>query len=298
MGEVGDGTTTNRWLPVDVLGLTSGVSAISTILGHTCALTTDGGVKCWGVNNIGELGDGTTTNRTTPVDVIGLTSGVIAIAAGGQHTCALTSAGGVKCWGFAYGVTPVDVVGATSGVVAISAGDYHTCALTSAGGVKCWDYNDYGQLGDGTTTNRVTPVDVIGLTSGVRAISAGYSKTCALTSSGGVKCWGRNDYGQLGDGTTTNRTSPVDVIGLTSGVRAISAGGWHTCALTSFGGVKCWGANNSGELGDGTTKDTPHPVSVTGLTGGVSAIKVGDVHTCALTRPVGLCVGEPTILVN
>jgi len=172
-GQLGDGTTEQRNTSVDVAGLTSGVSAIDAGWGHTCALVTGSGVKCWGNNWKGELGDGTTTDRSTPVEVAGLTNGVTTIDAGrGEDTWALLSGGGVKCWG----------------------------------------YNWNGQLGDGTTEQRNTPMDVAGLTSGVAAITAGGSHTCVLVDSGRPKCWGWDGYGQLGVGAIVQRLTPVDVI--------------------------------------------------------------------------------------
>jgi alpha-tubulin suppressor-like RCC1 family protein len=317
LGQLGDGKNSGpeqcgelpcSKTPVDVSGLTSGVKAISAGGRDACALTSAGGVKCWGYNGDGQLGDGMATGpekcahgpcSPTPVDVSGLTSGVKAISAGGPDACALTSAGGVKCWGDNSGgelgdgmnsgpercgelpcsTTPVDVSGLTSGVTAISAGVGDACALTGAGGDKCWGENGAGQLGDGTNRGpeqcapgnehpcSKTPVDVSGLTSGVKAISAGGRDACALTSAGGVKCWGFNRGGELGDGRPPGpekcalgneypcSKTPVDVSGLTSGVVAISAGVDDACALTSAGGAKCWGDNESAQLGDGASPE-------------------------------------------
>jgi len=298
-GQLGDGTVTDRHTPVNVSGLASGVSAITAGRSHTCALTAGGGVKCWGANASGQLGNGTTTSRTKPVSVSGLASGVSAITAGDFHTCALTSGGRIKCWGYnGFGqlgddtttqrLTPVNVSGLASGVSAIAAGDSHTCALTTEGGVKCWGFNVFGQLGDGTTIDRHTPVNVSGLASGVSAIAAGWDHTCALTSGGGVMCWGWNDDGQLGDGTTIWRLTPVGVSGLASGVSIITVGHAHTCARTSGGGVKCWGLNGNGQLGDGTTTRRLTPINVSGLASGVSTISAGHAHTCVQTSGGGV----------
>jgi alpha-tubulin suppressor-like RCC1 family protein len=132
---------------------------------------------------------------------------------------------------------------ATSTAHKVAGGYDHTCVLTAGGGVKCWGDNVNGQLGDGTTTDRRAATDVVGLTSGVAFVATGDFYTCALTTAGGVKCWGQNASGQLGDGTTTDRSTPVDVVGLTSGVVAVATGWGHTCAVTTGGGVKCWGDN-------------------------------------------------------
>ena len=269
--QVSDGAGGNLTASINIVVFPP-VSAISAGFQHNCVITTAGGVKCWGLNSYGQLGDNTTISRHTAVDVVGLSSGVVAITGGGYHTCALTTAGGVKCWGYNYDGelgdntstdhhTPVDVYGLSSGVASISAGFQHTCALTTAGGVKCWGLNNYGQLGDNSTTSRHTPVDVVGLSTGVAAISGGGYHTCALTTAGGVKCWGYNYYGEIGDNTATNRYAAVDVVGLSSGVAEVSAGGYHTCALTTAG-VKCWGYNYDGELGDNTTTNRLTPVDL------------------------------------
>ena len=165
-------------------------------------------------------------------------------------------------------------VAALSGITKIATGGYHTCALAASGGIKCWGWNDFGQLGNATTLRQVTPVDVSGLATGMVAVATGDRHTCALTASGGAKCWGENRWGQLGDGSTTDRLTPVDVSGLASGVAAIAPGGVHTCAVTTTGGVKCWGAIWIG-LPDGSRVQSLTPIDVPGLEGGIVAIAAG-----------------------
>jgi alpha-tubulin suppressor-like RCC1 family protein len=295
-GQSGDGTTTDRYSPVGVVGLGSGVAAVTAGYRHTCALTATGGVKCWGDNSSGQLGDGTTTQRWTPVDVVGLGANVVEIAASHFSTCALTSAGGVKCWGFngegqlgdgttTSRSTPVNVTGLGSGVAGIAARGEHACAVLATGAVKCWGDNSYGQLGDGTTTDRLSPVNVVGLSGGVAAVVAGEGHTCVRTRTNGAQCWGWNLWGQLGDGTTTGRMTPTDVVGLTSGVAGISTGDHHTCAVVVAAGprVRCWGANTSGQVGDGTTTNRSTPTDVVGLGTAGIGVAAGRFHTCAFT---------------
>jgi alpha-tubulin suppressor-like RCC1 family protein len=280
------------------------VTAIAAGYRHTCALLSGGVVKCWGSNYNGQLGDGTKAERHSAVAVLGLPTGVRTLAAGGAHTCALLAGAGVECWGDnEYGqlgdgtVTlseaPRAVSGLASGALAIAAGAAHTCAVVSGGGVKCWGNNQYEQLGDGTTTNRDAPVEVSGLAGGVQAVTGGALHTCALVG-GAVECWGNNLAGQLGDGTTTSRSTPVTVPGLPSGVQAIAAGAAHTCALLGDGGVKCWGDDEYGQLGDGEeTNYRSTPVAVSGLASGVRAIAAGYTDTCALMTTGGVeCWGN------
>ena len=160
--------------------------------------------------------------------------------------------------------------------------------VTTAGGVKCWGKNEFGQLGDGTYANKNTPVDVIGLSSGVIGLGAAEAHTCALTTAGGVKCWGKNDHGQLGDGTLADKNTPVDVSGLSSDVMAVSANGFHSCALTTAGGVKCWGYNEFGQLGNGTYEDKKTPFDVSSLASVIAELSAGWEYTCGRTTDGGV----------
>ena len=278
------------------------ISGIPTIAGgryHSCLITPNRGVQCWGRNSDGQLGDGTTEARTRPINVPGLTSGVVGLALGAEHSCALLQSGSVKCWGgnefgqlgdgtTADKETPSDVNGLPGAVAAITAGDSHTCALLQSGGVKCWGLNSSGQLGDSTTTNSAFPVDVAGLSSGVAAISAGTAHSCARLQSGGVKCWGDNSRGQLGDNTLTSRATPGDVTGLAGAVVSIDMGDRHSCAALTAGSVFCWGANNDGQLGNNERLDHGQPVAVTGLSGKFVAVSLGASHSCGLNEAGGV----------
>ncbi len=292
-GQLGDATTADKLAPAYLLELNTSITAITAGGNHNCVLTTQGSVKCWGNNQSGQLGNGTTTDQATPVDVLGLNIEPSAIAAGGSHTC-LRMGTKFKCWGsnnsgqLGDGTTidrlaPVDPADSVEDILAIATGGSHACELTSKSSVKCWGSNRHGQLGDGSNIDRFASVGVNELTANVAVISTGANHSCALTNTGGVKCWGSNVNGQLGDGSNNDRTVPVDVTDLTAGVTAISAGANHSCALNGKGGVKCWGSNRYGQLGDGTTIDSLTQIGPANLDNDIVAMATGGSHTCALS---------------
>lgn len=241
-----------------------GVIQMSVGGSHSCAVTSDGSVWCWGDNYEGQLGDGTTTPHPVPGRALGLDGGVAAVSAGLEHTCALMESGSVKCWGqggngeLGDGLAerrlhPVDVVGLHDAVKVV-AGFSYSCATTARGGVKCWGSNILGQLGDGTITNRSQPVDILDADgeplADVVDVAVGALHTCAVTRAGGVMCWGAslsaepieapsepcNEYEPCSG-------SPVAVLDERgepmSDVVAVAAGIGHTCVLTRTGTAKC-----------------------------------------------------------
>jgi alpha-tubulin suppressor-like RCC1 family protein len=274
-GQLGyGGNDFTRSTPVAVSGglVFQAISAASAGSRHTCGLTTGGAAYCWGKNDVGQLGDGGGTNQWTPVAVLG---GLVfqSISAGSSHTCGLTTGGAAYCWGVNSGQlgdgtnlnrsSPVAVLG---GLVfqAISAGSGHTCGLTPAGAAYCWGGNQVGQLGDGTRNSSTSPVAVSG---GLvfQTISTGSGHTCGLTTGGAAYCWGwNNPFGQLGIGSLGwDYSNPLAVVGGFT-FKAISAGTFHTCGLTTSGAAYCWGRNEVGRLGDGTALRTT-PAAVTGV---------------------------------
>jgi alpha-tubulin suppressor-like RCC1 family protein len=261
-GQLGDGTTTSRSTPVAVQGLTGAV-AISAGGSSACAVLVVHTVVCWGDNARGELGNGTRVGSPTPVAVPGLND-ITAVSTGDQHVCALHSNGTVSCWGWSSRLGPVENAGDrlsptlvpnVTDAVSVSGDPYHACAVTARGVAECWSSN--------------SPPTVVRGFANVKAFS--YSNdgqqtehSCAVIVGGTVKCQSPYPYmGQIGIGVTLTKRV-VTVAGL-HGVTAISASSFYTCAVLSGGAVRCWGSNDGGQLGDGTTQTRFRPVSVRGI---------------------------------
>lgn len=275
-GVLGNGSTNEARTPVQVSGLSS-VTALGGRGYHTLAIEADGSVWGWGWNVTGALGDGTTNPTTVPVKVVGLTNPA-AVSAGYHFSIALLTNGTVCQWGIGRVIgnsyTPVPTPG-LSNIIAISAGWDHALALRSDHTVWAWGQNTVGELGDGSTNNRVNPVQVTTL-GNIVAVSGGDWHSAALGADGMVWKWGRNDVGQLGNGTSDGLNNhvahpvPAKILfdnnanGF-SNIVMVAARDWHNIAVKSDGSVWMWGANDQGQCGDGTTNDLYLPSPVVGL---------------------------------
>ena len=269
---------------------------------HACILLQSGEARCSGNNSAGQLGNGGTTDSSTPVAVFQMTQAK-GVTTGGFHSCAVLQDGTVKCWGMnevgelGDGTTtsssvPVTVSGITT-ATAVAAGYKHACALLQNGTVQCWGDDSYGELGDGnailqpqrggpSTSHSSVPVTVVGISTAVAITASDGYHSCAVLQNGTVKCWGDNVSGQLGDGTRTTAVTPVTVVGITTAA-GVSSGDFHTCANLLDGSIYCWGLNYSGQLGDGTGWDSNTPVRVSGIST-ASAVSAGVIHTCAVLQ--------------
>ena len=288
-GQLGNGTSVDSTTPVEVSGITT---AADVALGgaHSCALLTDGKVMCWGLNSEGQLGDASSTNNDSPVEVYGLST-ALGISLGESHSCARLTDGKVMCWGdnsysqLGNGVNvdssiPQEVSGITT-ATRIALGSFHSCALLADGKVMFWGEWKEPPGGRQIISSQYTsstPVEVYGLATAT-SIALGGLHSCALVADGKVMCWGDNEFGQLGDGTLTDSThftdtrsgestppkvGPVEVSGITT-AQSIALGGSHSCAVLSNGELICWGWNQYGQLGDGTTTNRPLREEVLGL---------------------------------
>ena len=255
-GQLGQGTTSTHHLPVRVSGIRDAV-AVAAGAGYTCALHNDGEVSCWGLNDEGQLGNGGTRSAFHDPRPVPRLDGVVAITAGERHSCAIHRNGELSCWGWWYGVTET-AVATPDEVTSVSIGGIETCITVADGRVFCWNRGE-------TTTTRMT--QVANIRDGVK-VSVGNGSKCVLHLDGGVSCWGNNNVGQVGDGTTTRRSAPVRLTGITDAVDiSVSLGSnrvpTHVCALHEDRSVSCWGSNEIEQLNDGTTRDGLTPREVT-----------------------------------
>ena len=299
-----------------IIPVTGGASrVIAAGEAHSCAVTAEGNVQCWGNNDFGQLGDGSFNGSNVPVDVEGL-EGIVGIVAGGWHTCALDANGAMYCWGqntsgqVGNGTVvdsnkPVKIFG--SGVIDLITGFDFSCAVLSTGRVMCWGNNAQGQLNDGTTTNRNSPV-IATLINGVSDITAGKITICGLTPEGGIRCWANGetfdvegleniatfvtqDRFKINHATILNEEGGVlewiitnlNMINGVADATESEGGVSHACALTDTGQIYCWGSNSYGELGDGTNKNSAVAVLFLGEEGMTYfAYAAGKHHSCAM----------------
>jgi alpha-tubulin suppressor-like RCC1 family protein len=264
-----------------------------------CGVTTDNRAFCWGLNEDGQLGDGTRVSHSRPAEVKrGLR--FMDLSAGAAHACGVATDSLVYCWGsnssgqlgdgtLGHRLTPAKV--GSRHYKQVSAGTLHTCAVTAANRVYCWGFNVQGELGDGTTTNRLLPVAVAGSVR-FRRISAGRDHTCGVTAANKAYCWGYNGDHQLGDGSDVTMRLVPSPVASTLSFRQVSAGGGHTCGLAADQRAYCWGINEKGQLGDGGVNPHPTPQLVTGgHTYG--QLVAGLDYTCGVTTGhAALCWGD------
>jgi alpha-tubulin suppressor-like RCC1 family protein len=276
--------------PSNLVSPAAGAAVTNVATGYHfgCAVLATTTVTCWGENDVGQLGDGKTTDSSAPVRVQGLHD-VVDLSLNYDTACAVVISGSVKCWGnndhdelgtsaVSHSATPVSIPKIASARY-VSVGLSSACAVLVDGSVECWGENSYGELGDGTTVSSFFPVGAEGITS-AQQVAVGLNHSCAVLTDGSAVCWGANNYGELGDGATTPSSVPVLVAGLHD-VATIGVGYNNTCALLTNGSVTCWGYNGEGELGNGTTATASTPTLVGGL-GAASALETSAFDSCAL----------------
>ena len=280
-GKLGDGTTEDRYTPVKIM---DNVASVSLKSYHSGAITKDGSLYMWGENDSGELGDGTTEDRHTPVKIM---DNVVSVSLGYEHSGAITKDGSLYMWGDNYygelgdgttenRYTPIKVMDNVVSVSVVGSEiDNHSGAITKDGSLYMWGDNYWGELGDGTTEDRHTPVKVM---DNVVSVSLGGDRSGAITKDGSLYMWGRNEFGELGDGTTENKHAPVKIM---DNVVSVSLEYYHSGAITKDGSLYMWGQNSFGKLGDGTTEDRYTPVRIMN---NVAFVSLGQGHSGVITK--------------
>ena len=295
-GQLGRNDARDRAYPMRVRRLTGPATAVTAGEAHSCAVSATG-ARCWGRNAEGQLGTGDFAYRLVATATRGMRHGAAGLTAGTDHSCALAERGGLRCWGgntagqlgdgtLITSPLPVTVQDLPRRLAQVGAGWRFTCGRDRRGGVQCWGDGRQGRLGDGTGQDSPRPVTVQGLARGTLDLSVGIGHSCVVTGAGAVRCWGSNDFGQLGDGSGgpgAFAPVPVTVAGLPDVAVGVAAGGGHSCAILGAArSVWCWGWNIHGQLGNDSDVDSAVPVAVQGLPGPAVTLTLGDLYGCAL----------------
>ena len=287
--QLGDNTATSKRSPVTVFGGIMNWIQVSAGGSHSLGVTIAGIAYAWGSNSSGQLGDDTTSSRSSPVTVIGGITNWSQVSGGSTHSLGVTTTGIAYAWGAGGSgrlgdntatnkSSPVTVVGGITNWSQLSAGGTHSLGVTSTGIAYAWGANSSGQLGNGTL-NRSSPVTVLGGITNWSQLSAGTSHSLGVTSTGIAYAWGIGNPGQLGNNSTANRSSPVTVVGGITNWSQLSGGGLHSLGLISTGIAYAWGSNVNGQLGDDTTTNRSSPVTIIGGITNWSQVSAGGTHS-------------------
>ncbi len=294
LGRLGDGTTTSRLSPVTTAGGGTNWKQVACAYSGASAIKTDGTLWGWGSNLFGQLGDGTTSNRSSPVTVAGSGTNWKQVARGENHTAAIKTDGTLWAWGkngngtvgdgtISHRSSPVTTAGGGTNWKQVEAGSNHTAAIKTDGTLWTWGSNIVGALGNGTTTARSSPGTTAGGGTNWKQVATGYYSSMAIKTDGTLWTWGNNDSGQLGDGTTTSRSSPGTTAGGGTNWKQVEAGEFnHTVAIKTDGTLWGWGLNGSGQLGDGATSNRSSPVTVAGGGTNWKQVAAGSIYTAAI----------------
>ena len=294
LGGLGDNTTTKRSSPVQTVAYGSNWKKIVLGVGHAIAIKSDGTLWCWGANaTCGQLGDNTTTARSSPVQTVAFGSNWMDCSANAQRTAATKTDGTLWCWGrndsgqlgdntITYRSSPVQTIAFGTNWKQVSCGAYFTAAIKTDGTLWSWGDNLFGQLGDNTRTSRSSPIQTVAFGTNWMQVSCGDYHTVATKKDGTVWCWGYNSYGQMGDNTTTHKSSPVQTVAFGTNWKQVSCG-WRTVfGIKTDGTLWGWGDNGNGQLGDNTTTHRSSPVQTVAFGTNWKQVAGGSVYTSAI----------------
>ena len=292
-GQLGNNTTFNRSSPVQTISSGTNWKSVAGGWYHTAAIKTDGTLWSWGRNGNGQLGDNTITDKSSPVQTIASGTNWKLVACGAYHTAAIKTDGTLWSWGRnSYGQlgdntitdksSPVQTIAGGTNWKSVACGWYHTAAIKTDGTLWSWGRNTYGQLGDNTITHRSSPVQTIAGGTNWKLVGCGGYHTAAIKTDGTLWSWGHNNYGQLGDNTITNKSSPVQTISSGTNWKSVACGRDHTAAIKTDGTLWSWGRNGYGQLGDNTITRRSSPVQT--ISGGTNwkLVACGWLHTAAI----------------